>query len=60
MSDFFAMGGYASYVWSAYALTALVIVGVAAASVREHLRLKAAVSDLEAERAALTGAERDG
>jgi heme exporter protein D len=25
MSEFFSMGGYAAYVWSAYAVTALVL-----------------------------------
>ena len=25
MSEFFAMGGYAAYVWSAYGITALVL-----------------------------------
>jgi heme exporter protein D len=25
MSEFFAMGGYASYVWSSYGLTAIVL-----------------------------------
>ena len=28
MADFFAMGGYAGFVWSAYGITALVLVGV--------------------------------
>ncbi len=27
MSDFFAMGGYAWYVWGSYAMTALVLLG---------------------------------
>lgn len=26
MSEFFAMGGYAAYVWSAYGITAIVLV----------------------------------
>lgn len=27
MNDFFAMGGYAAYVWSAFGLTAVVLAG---------------------------------
>ena len=48
MAGFFEMGGYAAFVWPAYALTAAVLGGLAAASWR---RLKAA------ERA-LAGSER--
>jgi heme exporter protein D len=32
MSEFFAMGGYAAYVWSAYGATAIVLAGLALAS----------------------------
>jgi len=39
MAEFFAMGGYAAFVWPAYALTAAVLGGFAVASWR---RLKAA------------------
>ena len=38
VQDFLAMGGYAAYVWPAYGLTAAVMLGVVAQSVR---RLKA-------------------
>lgn len=37
MSEFFSMGGYAPYVWSSYALTALVLVAnIIGARVRER------------------------
>ena len=32
MSDFLAMGGYAGYVWSAYGVAAVVLVGVVLAT----------------------------
>ena len=35
LHDFLAMGGYGAYVWPAYALTALILGGMLAASVRE-------------------------
>lgn len=34
MSEFFAMGGYAAYVWPAYAVTALVLLGLLFATVK--------------------------
>lgn len=34
MSEFFAMGGYAAYVWPAYAVTALVLLGLLIATVK--------------------------
>jgi heme exporter protein D len=46
MSEFFAMGGYAAFVWASYALSAAVLGGLTLAS---RARLKA----LEAELAAL-------
>jgi heme exporter protein D len=45
MDGFFAMGGYAAYVWPAYALTAAVLVGLVASSWR---RLKSLERDLAA------------
>lgn len=35
MAEFFAMGGHAGYVWPAYAVTAVVMIGLFAASLRE-------------------------
>ena len=34
MRDFFAMGGYAAYVWPAYGIVALVLVGFLVSSLR--------------------------
>ena len=41
MADFFAMGGYAGFVWSAYGVTALVLGVVALASVFAARRARA-------------------
>ena len=49
MNEFFAMGGYAAYVWPAYGLAAVILVGVWIASVRS---LKARQSEIEAAEAA--------
>ena len=38
MHAFLAMGGYGWFVWSAYAITALVMVGLAVLSVRQARR----------------------
>ena len=44
LADFFAMGGYAGFVWPAYGIAALVLIGLLAVSwhqlrqVREMLR----------------------
>jgi heme exporter protein D len=34
MSEFFAMGGYAAYIWPAYAVAAILLAGLWIASVR--------------------------
>lgn len=39
LQEFLNMGGYAAYVWPAYALTLLVIVGAAWLSRQRHRRL---------------------
>jgi heme exporter protein D len=49
MSTYFAMGGYAAYVWTAYILVAAVLAGLWIASVRT---LKAREADLERAEAA--------
>ena len=42
MSEFFAMGGYGGYIWPCYALTLIVLVGIAVSARRslaaEHTR----------------------
>lgn len=40
MAEFLAMGGYAFYVWSAYALVAIVLIGNAVVPWRRHRQLK--------------------
>jgi heme exporter protein D len=44
MSGFFAMGGYAAYVWPSYAVAAVLLAGVWIASVRS---LRAREAELE-------------
>jgi heme exporter protein D len=34
MTDFFAMGGYAAFVWPAFGITAIVLVGLLIVSLR--------------------------
>ena len=38
MTDFFAMGGYAAYVWTAYGFAALVLIGLLVQSWRSARR----------------------
>ena len=49
MASFFAMGGYAPFVWPAFALAAAVLLGLLLANLR---RLRAAEADLAAIEAA--------
>lgn len=44
MADFLNMGGFASYVWSAYGVTVLALLGLAISSLRAN---KAAKSEVE-------------
>ena len=59
MADFFAMGGYAAYVWSAYALALVVLVGMVVLTIARHRRTRRTLSRMEAlrrpERARGTG-----
>jgi heme exporter protein D len=45
LAEYFAMGGYAVYVWSSYAAAAAVLIGVLIASLRS---LRASGAELEA------------
>jgi len=45
VSEFFEMGGYARFVWPAFGLTAVVLIGNALAAVRGHRRALDAVRD---------------
>ncbi len=50
MSDYFAMGGYAAYVWPAYAVTIIMLVGTLASTLAGLRRREAMVRALEAAR----------
>lgn len=50
MGEFFAMGGYAGFVWPAYGLSALVLVGLTVMSLRGYRRSKSLADQLEAQR----------
>lgn len=49
MESYFAMGGYAGFVWPAYALTACVLAGLVVASVRKLKALERDLAALEGE-----------
>jgi heme exporter protein D len=46
MAEFFHMGGYAVFVWPAYGLTAVVLAGMLAASLRDLKARQAALDAL--------------
>jgi heme exporter protein D len=50
MGEFFAMGGYAGFVWPAYGLSALVLIGLTVMSLRGYRRSKMLADQLEAQR----------
>jgi heme exporter protein D len=50
VSSFFAMGGYAAYVWPAYGAAAAVLIGVWVASVRALRARESEIEAVEAER----------
>lgn len=47
MADFFAMGGYAAFVWSAYGITVLVLGTLALASIAAERRTRARLAAIE-------------
>ncbi|HEX3485111.1 MAG TPA: heme exporter protein CcmD [Micropepsaceae bacterium] len=47
MASFFAMGGYAVYVWPAYIISALVLAAAIVVSLQSHSRAKKSVRMLE-------------
>lgn len=51
MQEFFSMGGYATYVWSSYGLTAVVMVVLLIASIRSLTGTEATFKRLKAETA---------
>jgi heme exporter protein D len=48
LSDFFAMGGHAGFIWTAYGVVAVVLVGLAIASRRELRARQQEIAALEA------------
>jgi heme exporter protein D len=46
MSAFFAMGGYAGFVWPAYAISLFVLAAMAIATLRAYVRAKKQIEDL--------------
>ena len=48
ISEFFAMGGYAGFVWSAYGVTAIVLIGLFVISLRHLKARQSEVLNLEA------------
>ncbi len=48
MSAFFAMGGYAAFIWPAYAVSVLVMAGLAAQSALDLRTQRRLVNELEA------------
>jgi heme exporter protein CcmD len=49
MAGFFAMGGYAVFVWPAYIITAVVLVVAVVVSLQAHAKARKTVRELEAE-----------
>lgn len=47
MSEFFNMGGYAAYIWPAYGISALVLVGLTWESLASYRRASRDVANLE-------------
>ncbi|MEI8395328.1 MAG: heme exporter protein CcmD [Rhodospirillaceae bacterium] len=50
MADYFAMGGYAAYVWPAYAITVAMLVGMLIATLYELRSYRDTLNILEAQR----------
>ena len=49
MAEFFAMGGYAGYVWPAYGVSILTLVAAIVLSLRAHAKARENVRRLELE-----------
>jgi len=57
LSDFFAMGGYAGYVWSAFGITFFVMIALLISSIRRHKYLLIEVQDKVARQARIDAAK---
>jgi heme exporter protein D len=49
MNHFFAMGGYAAYVWPAYGVSFIGIASAVVLTIRSYTRAKARLARIEAE-----------
>ncbi len=49
MNAFFAMGGYAAFVWPSYVASLVVLIGAVIFTLRAHAKARAALARLEAE-----------
>ena len=49
MAHFFAMGGYARYIWPAFAASAVGIGAIVATTLRDYARAKRQLAELESE-----------
>ena len=49
MAGFFAMGGYAVFVWPAYIITVAVLAAAVVVSLQAHARARKTVHELESE-----------
>lgn len=47
MDEFFAMGGYAAYVWSAYGVAVLVLIGLVVATLARRHSSRHSLEELE-------------
>ena len=47
MADFFAMGGYAGFVWPAYIITMIVLIAAIVVSLQAHRSARQSVQRLE-------------
>ncbi len=50
MSDFFEMGGYGGYVWPAYVISGVVLIGLIASVLRRAAKARRNLAALEAKR----------
>jgi heme exporter protein D len=60
MAEFFAMGGYAAYVWPSYALAAVVLVGLLVATLKALRASEATLKALEGSRGPRRRAQKNG
>jgi heme exporter protein D len=59
LSEFFAMGGYAPYIWPAYLIAAVILVTLLGLSIRDLRRNEGLLKTLRAERRGAQADEAD-